>query len=86
MLARDSFLEILGRFIHLEKKEKGERIVFPRYHQWEVVTQLVAATRAEGTGHKYLVQHSAGSGKSNSIAWLAHQLAKPARRRRPQDL
>ncbi|MFN8469372.1 MAG: type I restriction endonuclease [Caldilineaceae bacterium] len=74
VLARDSFLEILGRFIHLEKQEKGERIVFPRYHQWEVVTQLVAATRAEGTGHKYLVQHSAGSGKSNSIAWLAHQL------------
>ena len=68
VLARDSFLEILGRFIHLEKQEKGERIVFPRYHQWEVVTQLVAATRAEGTGHKYLVQHSAGSGKSNSIA------------------
>ena len=75
VLARDSFLEILGLFIHLEKQEKGERIVFPRYHQWEVVTQLVAATRAEGTGHKYLVQHSAGSGKSNSIAWLAHQLA-----------
>ena len=75
VLARDSFLEILGRFIHLEKQEKQERIVFPRYHQWEVVTQLVAATRAEGTGHKYLVQHSAGSGKSNSIAWLAHQLA-----------
>ena len=84
MLARDNWLEILGRFVHLEKKietdDEGrtrvkDRLVFPRIPQWEVVTQLVAATRSEGAGHKYLVQHSAGSGKSNSIAWLAHQLA-----------
>ena len=49
--------------------------MFPRYHQWESVTQLVAAGRAEGPGHRYLIQHSAGSGKTNSIAWTAHQLS-----------
>jgi len=84
ILARDTWLEILGRFIHLERKpvedaqgrtRYRERLIFPRFHQWEAVTKLVAAARSEGPGHKYLVQHSAGSGKSNSIAWLAHQLA-----------
>lgn len=80
----DNWLKILGRFIHLqvEQKEdvrgrtfKQETMIFPRYHQWDVVNRLVDTARAEGAGHTYLVQHSAGSGKSNSIAWTAHQLA-----------
>lgn len=84
VLRPDSLLNIIGRYIHLSIKEKedgvgrkwkDEALIFPRYHQWDLVTKLLAATRAEGTGHKYLAQHSAGSGKSNSIAWTAHQLA-----------
>ena len=84
ILQRDAWLDILGRFVHLEKKEevqpdgttqKKEALIFPRYHQWNAVTQLVAAARSEGAGHNYLIQHSAGSGKTNSISWLAHQLA-----------
>lgn len=84
VLAPDNLLNIIGRFIHLEIKEeedwqglksKREALIFPRYHQWDLVRKLVGATRTEGTGHKYLAQHSAGSGKSNSIAWTAHQLS-----------
>ena len=79
----DSFLDILARFIHLEVEEKEvgsrkitkEKMIFPRYHQLDSVRKLVADARAKGAGHNYLVQHSAGSGKSNSIAWLAHRLA-----------
>ena len=79
----DSFLDILARFIHLEVEEKEvgsrtikkEKMIFPRYHQLDTVRKLVADARAKGAGHNYLVQHSAGSGKSNSIAWLAHRLA-----------
>ncbi len=86
--ARDSFLDLIGRFVHLvveektRRDEKGqpikveeEKIVFPRYHQLEVVRRLVDAAAKDGAGKSYLVQHSAGSGKSNSIAWLAHHLA-----------
>jgi type I restriction enzyme R subunit len=50
-------------------------MIFPRFHQWDCVTRLLAAAREAGAGTNYLVQHSAGSGKSNSIAWLAHRLA-----------
>ena len=84
ILAPETLLNIIGRFVHLhiEEKEawdglktKKESLIFPRYHQWNVVNKLVAAARTEGTGHKYLIQHSAGSGKSNSIAWVAHQLS-----------
>lgn len=80
----DAWLKVLGRFLHLEKKTRedaeGRRVVrealiFPRYHQWDVVNRLIEATRTEGPGRRYLIQHSAGSGKSNSIAWTAHQLA-----------
>lgn len=86
-LSRDSLLDILARFIHLEIKErqvrtdKGvrtirkESMIFPRYHQLKVVRKLVDHAGSHGSGHNYLVQHSAGSGKSNSIAWLAHHLA-----------
>ena len=80
----DNLLNILARFVHLEIKEKEdwdgrkykqETMIFPRYHQWDVVTQLIDKAREEGSGQKYLIQHSAGSGKSNSIAWTAHQLS-----------
>ena len=85
ILQRDTWLEILDRFMHLEitdkrdpdtgKKTRKETLLFPRYHQWDAVTRLVAAARTEGPGHKYLVQHSAGSGKTNSISWLAQRLS-----------
>ncbi|TET44556.1 type I restriction endonuclease subunit R [candidate division TA06 bacterium] len=82
ILERYSFLDILARFIHLQVEErklrgkpvKREKMVFPRYHQLDCVRKLVADARGKGTGTNYLVQHSAGSGKSNSIAWLAHRL------------
>ncbi len=83
VLERHSILDILARFIHLQVEEKklgGKRIkketmIFPRYHQLDCVRKLVADARERGTGTNYLIQHSAGSGKSNSIAWLAHRLA-----------
>lgn len=84
VLTPDSLLNIIGNFIHLqiEDKEdwegriyKKESLIFPRYHQWKVVSKLVEDSLKEGTGQKYLIQHSAGSGKSNSIAWTAHQLS-----------
>ncbi|MFT6914582.1 MAG: type I restriction enzyme R subunit [Motiliproteus sp.] len=84
VLAPDNLLNILARYVHLQiedkddwqgKKSKKETLIFPRYHQWDVVNKLIAAARSEGPGHKYLIQHSAGSGKSNSIAWTAHQLS-----------
>lgn len=84
VLRPDNLLNILARFMHLEikdkedwegRKYKKETLIFPRYHQWDVVRKLIAAAKTEGTGHQYLIQHSAGSGKSNSIAWTAHQLS-----------
>lgn len=80
---RDSFLDILAQFIHLQseekkvgdKKVKRESMIFPRYHQLDSVRKMVTDARQKGVGNNYLVQHSAGSGKSNSIAWLAHRLA-----------
>lgn len=87
VLARDSLLDILQRFMHLEVKERKiatdrgpktvrkESMIFPRYHQLDAVRKLVAHAKHNGAGRNYLIQHSAGSGKSNSIAWLAHRLA-----------
>lgn len=84
VLQPDNLLNILARFVHLEiqekedwegRKSKKETLIFPRYHQWDVVRKLVHAAQTDGPGHKYLIQHSAGSGKSNSIAWVAHQLS-----------
>ena len=84
VLLPENLLRILQRFMHLEikdkedfegRKYKTETMIFPRYHQWDVVNRLLNAARSEGPGHSYLVQHSAGSGKSNSIAWTAHQLS-----------
>ena len=85
VLAPANILEIVGRFVHLEieeeeawdgRKTKKEALIFPRYHQWDLVRKLVSTSKREGPGHKYLAQHSAGSGKSNSIAWTAHQLSQ----------
>lgn len=73
---KDSWLDIIRRFIHLaiDGESKKETMIFPRYHQLDAVTKLTGAVLEEGVGNKYLIQHSAGSGKSNSIAWLAHRL------------
>lgn len=86
VLSRDSLLDIIGKFMHVETSTKYDPItgkpsvsttlLFPRYHQWEAVNALVDGARSEGAGHRYLVQHSAGSGKTNSIAWTAHRLAR----------
>ena len=84
VLQRDSFLDLVARFIHLQLDEKRddqgrkvqkETMIFPRYHQLQAVRHLVSAAEAEGVGHNYLVEHSAGSGKSNTIAWLTHRLS-----------
>ena len=87
-LQRDSLLDIINKFLHLEVKEETEldsrgreakrkkkRIIFPRYHQLDAVRRVLADVVANGTGKSYLIQHSAGSGKSNSIAWTAYRLA-----------
>ena len=82
ILQRDVFLDILGRFVHVtDTDDDGEplaqpKLIFPRFHQWDAVTCLEADARAYGAGHTYLVQHSAGSGKSNTIGWTAHRLAQ----------
>lgn len=74
---RHSWLEIVGRYIvaELDKKKKISSLIFPRFHQLDATRKLQAAVLAEGAGGKYLIQHSAGSGKTNSIAWSAHFLA-----------
>jgi len=87
VMTRDSLMDILARFIHLQVEEKTvstakgikqfrkETMIFPRYHQLDSVRTLTAHAQQHGAGHNYLIQHSAGSGKSNSIAWLAHRLS-----------
>lgn len=82
---RHSWMDILARFIMLQteeladkstgKKYKKETLLFPRYHQLDVVREITRHVREQGAGHHYLVQHSAGSGKSHSIAWLAYRLS-----------
>ena len=74
---RDSWLEILGRYMiaKRDKKKQISGIIFPRYHQLDGTRRLRAQIRAEGAGGRFLIQHSAGSGKTNSIAWTAHFLA-----------
>lgn len=75
---RDSWLEILGRYLVTQKDEKKQikRILFPRYHQLDATRKLQAQVLAEGAGGRFLIQHSAGSGKTNSIAWSAHFLSE----------
>ncbi len=83
ILSVDSWLEILGRYVLLQKEEYSvdgkkytkENLLFPRYHQLDAVRQITSHVKTNGTGKNYLVQHSAGSGKSNSIAWLAYRLS-----------
>lgn len=83
VLQRDHLMDVFQRFMNLEvKKEKqaGKEItkktlIFPRYHQLDVVRKLIVDVKGKGSGENYLIQHSAGSGKSNSIAWLAYHLA-----------
>lgn len=84
VLQRDSLLDLLARFLHLNieerlaedgKKVRKESLIFPRYHQLQAVREIVKTATIEGVGHNYLVEHSAGSGKSNTIAWLAHRLS-----------
>ena len=87
VIQKDSLLDILARFMHLQVEEKQiitkkgiirrtkETMIFPRYHQLDAVRNLVEDSKQKESGHNYLIQHSAGSGKSNSIAWLAHRLS-----------
>ena len=84
VLQPDSLLDLLARFLHIQvedkfsddgKKVKKETLIFPRYHQLQAVRDLVNAAATEGPGHNYLIEHSAGSGKSNTIGWLAHRLS-----------
>ena len=87
VLRKDSLMELIGRFLHLSHEERKVRLnsgfryittesmIFPRFHQLDAVRKLIAHTKAHGAGRNYLIQHSAGSGKSNTIAWLAHHLA-----------
>ena len=87
VLERERFLDVLGSYVFTEKREekvegsggtrieRRETVIFPRYHQLDSVSKLVTAARKEGPGHNYLIQHSAGSGKTNSISWLSHRLA-----------
>lgn len=87
-LQKDKLLDIVQKFISFERKEKKtilpdgsaqidveSKVIFPRYHQLDVVRKLVRHVRENGAGHNYLIQHSAGSGKSNSIAWTAYRMA-----------
>jgi len=85
----DTLLELINNYLHIQinkekyydrqtgqlKEREYEVLIFPRFHQLDVVRHLLAAVRQDGVGENYLVHHSAGSGKSNSIAWLSHQLA-----------
>jgi type I restriction enzyme R subunit len=81
--AKDSFMDIIGKFLHLNVEtfqlngvqKTKENLIFPRYHQMDVVRKLTTDAKNKGAGHNYLIQHSAGSGKSNSIAWLSYRLS-----------
>lgn len=74
VLSREVLLDLIGRFIHLDRKDGREVLLFPRYQQFEAVRKILNHARGMGAGHNYLIQHSAGSGKSNTIAWTAHQI------------
>ncbi|MCV7383145.1 type I restriction endonuclease subunit R [Mycolicibacter longobardus] len=86
VLQRDAWLNILGRLMYIKhetftdpisgRTTKSSTLRFPRFHQWEAVTELTDAVTAEGVGNRYLIQHSAGSGKTDSIAWTAHRMAR----------
>src|SRR5690554_7633714 len=81
--AKDSFMDIIAKFLHLNVEEfeingvrkKKETMIFPRFHQMDVVRKLTIDAKSNGAGKNYLIQHSAGSGKSNLIAWLSYRLS-----------
>ncbi|VFA96286.1 type I restriction endonuclease subunit R [Nocardia cyriacigeorgica] len=83
---KHAWLDIIGRLMIVETKEEWDvatgtsvrrtSMLFPRFHQWEAVTKIVTAVSEEGVGQRYLIEHSAGSGKTNTIAWTAHRLAR----------
>ncbi|WP_367403979.1 type I restriction endonuclease subunit R [Kocuria marina] len=85
ILDKDTWITILTKFVYVNHEKKTDpgtgritessQIRFPRFHQWRAVTKLTEAARTEGPGQKYLIQHSAGSGKTDSIAWTAHRMA-----------
>ncbi|MCT8948703.1 type I restriction endonuclease subunit R [Pseudomonas iridis] len=88
VLQKDNWLHIFHRYVLQERKEAQdlngktyfkEGLIFPRFHQWEGVTKMIDAVRIEGAGQPYLIQHSAGSGKTNTIAWTAHSLIRVRR-------
>ncbi len=74
VFSREVLLGVIGRFIHLEKKDGKEVLIFPRFQQLNAVRKILSDAQRKGTGQNYLIQHSAGSGKSNTIAWTAHQI------------
>ncbi|EIW17358.1 MULTISPECIES: type I restriction endonuclease subunit R [Pelosinus] len=85
VLQKDNWLRIFHRFILVDRREAQdvngrsffkENLIFPRFHQWECVTKVIDAVRLEGPGQPYLIQHSAGSGKTNTISWTAHELIR----------
>lgn len=86
VLQRDAWIGILARFMFVDVKTRTDQVtgrqskeatlIFPRFHQWEAVTEIEKAVTVDGAGEKYLVQHSAGSGKTNTIAWTAHRMAR----------
>lgn len=74
VFSREVLLDLIGRFIHLERSDGKEVVIFPRFQQFDAVRKVLADARSNGAGQNYLIQHSAGSGKSNTIAWTAHQI------------
>jgi len=76
IFSRAVMLDVIGQFMHLEVVGKSETMIFPRFQQLDAVRMLIAHAHDQGPGHNYLIQHSAGSGKSNTIGWLAHHAIK----------
>ena len=72
IFSRSVLLDVIGQFMHLESDAKGETLIFPRFQQLDAVRKIMSHAKAHGSGNNYLIQHSAGSGKSNTIGWLAH--------------
>ena len=85
ILQKDNVLNLLFNFAQIVKKDATESVIFPRFHQFDVVRKLLNDTKEKGVGQRYLIQHSAGSGKSNSIAWLAHNLVSLHRKQNDEE-
>lgn len=85
ILQKDNVLNLLFNFAQIVKKDATESVIFPRFHQFDVVRKLLKDAKEKGVGQRYLIQHSAGSGKSNSIAWLAHNLVSLHRKQNDEE-